>query len=41
MFTAFSDYVGVDKILPEENKVVLRNGRKIEYNHLVLGMGMN
>lgn len=40
MYTAHSDNVGLQKILPEENTVVLRNGRKITYNHLVIAMGL-
>lgn len=40
MYTAHSDMVGVDKILPEENKVVLRNGRKIGYEFIVIAAGM-
>ena len=38
--TAHSDGVGVDKILPDENAVVLRNSRRIEYDHLVIAMGI-
>lgn len=37
--TAHSDGVGADKILPEENAIILRNGRRIEYDHLVVAMG--
>lgn len=40
MYTAHSDNIGVDKFLPEENALVLRNGRKIGYSWLVLAMGM-
>ncbi|KAM3131529.1 hypothetical protein pb186bvf_016313 [Paramecium bursaria] len=40
MYTANSELVGAQQILPEENTVVLRNGRKIAYNHLVVAMGM-
>lgn len=39
MYTAHSDTVGLDKINPQENYIVLRNGRKIGYDHLVLAMG--
>ena len=37
---AHSDYVGVEKFNPEANQVVLRNGRTIKYETLVLAMGM-
>jgi sulfide:quinone oxidoreductase len=40
MYTAHSDCIGVDKFLPEENQVVLRNGRKIGYEQLVIAMGL-
>lgn len=40
MFTAHSDNIGCQSIHPEENAVVLRNGRKIAYDHLVIAMGM-
>lgn len=39
--TAHSDGVGCDKILPDENAIVLRNGRRIEYDHLVVATGLN
>ena len=39
MYTAHSDLIGVDKFLPNENAIVLKNGRRIEYNHLVISMG--
>lgn len=39
MHTAHSDNIGASQILPEENAVVLRNGRRIGYNHLVVAMG--
>lgn len=38
--TAHTDGVGVEKILPGENAVVLRNSRRIEYDHLVIAMGI-
>jgi len=38
--TAHSDGVGVDKILPEEDAVILRNGRRIGYDHLVVATGL-
>lgn len=41
MYTAHSDTIGIDSIDPEKNHVVLRNGRKIGYDHIVLAMGMN
>lgn len=37
---AHSDYVGVEKFNPEANEVVLRNGRTIKYETLVVAMGM-
>jgi len=37
--TAHSDGVGAEKIIPEENAVILRNGRRIEYDHLVVATG--
>jgi sulfide:quinone oxidoreductase len=40
MYTAHSDNIGCESILPEENAVVLRNGRRIGYDHLVIAMGM-
>ena len=36
---AQSDYVGVEKIHPGRNEVVLRNGRTIKYENLVLALG--
>jgi hypothetical protein len=30
--SAHSDLVGVEKIVPEENYVILKNGRKVGYN---------
>ena len=41
MFTAHSENVGCSEVHPEENTIVLRNGRKIEYDHLVIAAGMN
>jgi hypothetical protein len=40
MYSAHSDLVGVDKFLPDENAVVLNNGRRIEYNFMVNAMGL-
>lgn len=37
--TAHSDGIGADKIIPEENAIILRNGRRIEYDHLVVATG--
>jgi len=34
-----SDYLGVDKINPKSNEVVLKNGRVIKYENLVLALG--
>jgi NADH dehydrogenase FAD-containing subunit len=38
--TAHSDGIGAEKIIPEENAIVLRNGRRIEYDHLVVATGL-
>ena len=38
MYTA-SEVSFVEKFLPEENAIVLKNGRKISYNQLVIAMG--
>jgi len=40
MYTAHSELVGVEKFLPDENSLILRNGRKISYNFLVCAMGL-
>ncbi|MFO0131459.1 MAG: hypothetical protein ACK52J_02705 [bacterium] len=40
MYTAHSEVIGVEKFLPEENAIVLRNGRKIHYNFMVNAMGL-
>lgn len=37
--TAHSDDVSCKQILPEKNKIILRNGREIGYDHLVIAMG--
>jgi len=34
-----SDYVGVEKFNPNNNEIVLRNGRSIKYENLVIAMG--
>jgi sulfide:quinone oxidoreductase len=39
MYTAHSDCIGVDKFVPNENAIVLRNGRRISYDHMVVAMG--
>ncbi|CAK65264.1 unnamed protein product (macronuclear) [Paramecium tetraurelia] len=39
MYTAHSDQVGSQTILPEENAIILRNGRRISYGQLVVAMG--
>lgn len=31
MYTANSEFIGVKQIKPDQNKIVLRNGREIEY----------
>jgi sulfide:quinone oxidoreductase len=40
MYTAHSDSIGVDKFIPKENAIVLRNGKRMEYDNLVVAMGM-
>lgn len=40
MSAAQSDGFGLEKYLPDENAVVLTNGRRIEYDHLVVATGM-
>ena len=40
MYTAHSDNVGCETINPAENNIILKNGRKIGYDHLVVAMGM-
>jgi len=32
MYTPHTDLVGVEKIFPDDKYVVLKNGRKIEYD---------
>lgn len=39
MYTAHSDNVALEKVNPNENTIILKNGRKIGYDHLVLAMG--
>lgn len=39
MYTAHSDNIGCETINPAENNIVLKNGRKIGYDHLVVAMG--
>jgi len=41
MYTAHSDNIGVEKMLPEENAIILKNGRRIGYDYLVCAMGLN
>lgn len=41
MYTAHSENVGCQEVHPEQNAIVLRNGRRIEYDHLVIAAGMN
>ena len=36
---AQSDYVGVEKFNPNASEIVLRNGRTIKYENLVIAMG--
>jgi sulfide:quinone oxidoreductase len=40
MYTAHSDNVGVQTFVPDENALVMTNGRRIEYNYLVVAMGL-
>ena len=40
-FAAHSDGQGVAKFLPQSNQVVLRNGRTIGYDQLVIASGMD
>jgi len=40
MYTANSEMIGVKEIKPNDNKVILRNGREIEYNHIVIAAGL-
>lgn len=40
MYTAHSEYMGVKDFLPNENKIVMRNGRVIQYDHLVIANGL-
>ena len=37
--TASSDYAGVSKYLPNENAVILTNGRRVGYKQLVIASG--
>ena len=39
-FAAFSDGVGVTEFLPNENAVILKNGRRVEYDQLVIATGL-
>jgi NADH dehydrogenase FAD-containing subunit len=36
---AHTDSVGVEKFKPDSNEIVLRNGRTIQYENLVIAMG--
>lgn len=40
MYTAHSDNLGVAKFLPDENAVVLTNGRRIGYKYMVVATGL-
>ena len=40
MYMAHSEQVGVKTFQPQKNKVILQNGREIEYDHLVCAMGL-
>jgi NADH dehydrogenase FAD-containing subunit len=39
MYTA-AEVNTIETILPEENTLILKNGRKVEYDWLVLAMGL-
>lgn len=39
-FAASSEGQGVSQFLPNENSVVLKNGRKIQYDQLVVATGL-
>lgn len=40
-FAVSSDGQGVSQFLPEQNAVILKNGRKVEYDQLVIATGLN
>ena len=40
MYAANTECIGVEKFIPDENAVILRNGRRIEYNFMVNAMGL-
>lgn len=40
MYTAKSDLVGIKQYLPEESAVILKNDRRIEYDHMVIATGL-
>ncbi len=40
MYNAHSDTIGVKTYLPDENAVVLTNGRRIGYKWLVVAAGL-
>lgn len=40
MYTAKSDLIGIKQYLPEESAVILKNDRRIEYDHLVIATGL-
>jgi len=40
MYTAHSDNLGVAKYLPDENAVILTNGRRIGYKYMVIACGL-
>ena len=39
-FAASSDGQGVAQYLPNENAVILKNGRRVEYDQLVIATGL-
>lgn len=40
MYTAKSDLIGIKQYLPEESAVILKNDRRIEYDHMVIATGL-
>jgi len=40
MYSAHSDNIGVKTYLPDENAIVLTNGRRIGYKYLVVAAGL-
>lgn len=40
MYSANTECIGVDKFLPDESAVILKNGRRIQYDFMVNAMGL-